>query len=92
MDKYQKVEPVSLEDACLYGNNHPNIGIKTPYGIQKMLTQEIFTKINNLPFFAGDGGCVRCGKNAYDNPYYLIESARSTLLTGCTNCCQSWCE
>ena len=49
-----------------------------------MILQEKYCKEHNLPDFAGDGRCFRCGRQIPDTDKFHI--------TGCPSCNVSFCD
>ena len=63
------------------------------YDINKAVeAQKKFREENELPNFAGNGVCFRCGRNVYDEGGYSVEYASERLVTGCPYCYRSFCD
>lgn len=55
----------------------------------KKAEQEFFCKQHNLPNFTYDE-CFSCGKKIFQ--YLTHEQCKNEHITGCPNCCRSFCD
>lgn len=57
---------------------------------EKIKAQKKYTTKHGLPHFAPHSGKCSCGKQIYEK--IDIETASSSLITGCPHCNRSYCD
>jgi hypothetical protein len=58
---------------------------------EKIDAQTKFVKEKGYPYFAPQNGhCWNCRGQIYNS--ITLEEASTTLITGCPNCCRSYCD
>ena len=59
---------------------------------EAVAAQEKYCEKHDVPNFALQGYCFRCGQNVYSKGGYSVNYASSNLVTSCPWCHTSFCE